>query len=652
MLEHSIIVAAHPDDEVLWFSSVLEKVNAVVVCFISNETYPKWTAGRRQSLMEYPIKNISCLDLDESGVLNGANWKNPVETEYGLKIVHDSIPYQRIEKYKNNYAELTQRLEKQLQGYRNVFTHNPWGEYGHEEHVQVHRVIKHLQSTMAFTLWYNNYVADKSFTMMSRHRERVRFEAVACETNKSLARKVKEIYKKNTCWTWHDGWEWFKKETFIKEIPQLEVNRLSRPFPINFIKVGASPSASSLMIRRAVRQVVKGISHKFGIEVTELRVNKRERVVSLQPKCPPHGTALLSWYVDPFFLKPGESISNSHTVYWDCAQVAQTFLDLGYAVDVIDSHNQTFQPTKPYAFFVGHRINFDRISGLLQDGCIKVAYLDTAHWVFNNEATYRRKFELLQRKSVTIKESHRLVELNLAIEHADYGVMYGNQFTQGTYRYAKKPLFRVPMSTCALFPWPEHKNHDACRVNFLWFGSHGFVHKGLDLVLEAFADMPECHLYVCGPLEKEKDFVKVFYKELYQTPNIHTIGWVDVNGPDFVEVTTKCIGLVYPSCSEGQAGTVTTSMHAGLIPLVSYESGVDVGDFGVVFKDHSIQTIRDMVRMVSHLPADRLTQMAQKAWECARATYTRERFAAEFKKIVLNIMGKTEGSQLPQVEEM
>ena len=32
------------------------------------------------------------------------------------------------------------------------------------------------------------------------------------------------------------------------------------------------------------------------------------------------------------------------------------------------------------------------------------------------------------------------------------------------------------------------------------------VHKGLDLVLEAFAGMPEYHLTVCGPVAKEKDF--------------------------------------------------------------------------------------------------------------------------------------------------
>jgi glycosyltransferase involved in cell wall biosynthesis len=169
----------------------------------------------------------------------------------------------------------------------------------------------------------------------------------------------------------------------------------------------------------------------------------------------------------------------------------------------------------------------------------------------------------------------------------------------------------------------------------------------LDLVLEAFADMPDYHLYVCGPFQKEKEFVEVFYPELYQTPNIHAIGWVDVKGPEFLEVVNKCVGGVYPSCAEGQAGAATTLMHAGLVPLVSYESGVDVDDCGVVFKDHSIQTIRETVRMVSQLPADHLQRMARKAWECARAVHTRENFAREFQKAIFTILKINSGDPSP-----
>jgi glycosyltransferase involved in cell wall biosynthesis len=646
ILEKSIIIAAHPDDEVLWFSSILENVNEVVVCYLGSESNPWWGVGRRKSLAEYPIKNISSLNIDQSDVFDAADWQNPVITDYGLEIANYNFP-NRKEKYINNCDELKQRLEKQLDGYRNVFTHNPWGEYGHEEHVQVYRVVKGLQSKMGFNLWYSNYVSNKSFKLMLNHIDRFRFEYVTFNTNKALARAIKELYKKNKCWTWYEDWEWFKEELFIKEVSQEERKKRGRPFPTNYFKFESSSSYYSV-VRGAMKKLTKETLSKLGLEITRLRY---EKVVSLHPGEKSQGEVLLSWLVEPFLLKPDEPMPNSHTQYWDCFQIARTFLDLGYSVDVIDAGNRTFYPKKHYSFFIGHRSNFDRIAGLLKGDCVKIAHLDTAHWIFNNHSTYQRKLELQQRRGVTIKESHRLIELNLAIENADYAVTYGNQFTLDTYRYAKKPLFRVPISTSALFPWPENKNYGACRSNFLWFGSHGFVHKGLDLVLEAFAEMPDYHLYVCGPLRKDKDFVKAYYKELYQTPNIHPIGWVDVDGPEFIEIANKCVGLVYASCSEAGGGSVIACMHAGLIPLVSYESSVDVDDFGVVLKDNSINTIQNTVQMVSNYPAEQLQQMARKAWEFARANHTREKFTEEYRKTVLSIIGKAETKNLERVAE-
>lgn len=638
MLEKSIIVVAHPDDEVLWFCSILNKVNDVIVCFLEVKRSPWLSIGRRKSLAEYPIKSISCLNIEESDVFGSADWKNPVITEYGIEIVDKSIP-SRYEKYKSNYAELKQRLEKQLDGYRHVFTHNPWGEYGHEEHVQVHRVVKDLQARMGFHLWYSNYVSDKSFKMMLSHLDRFRFEYVSFKTNRALGRDIKEMYIKNKCWTWYGDWQWFKEESFVKEVYQEKPKQRRHPFPTNFIKMTSSPSYNP-KIMQTVTEWTKETLGRFGIAITRPRFRK---VVSLHPEKTPQGHVLLSWLVDPFLLKPGQPMPNSHTQYWDCFQIARTFLDLGYSVDVIDSRNRIFEPKSNYSFFVGHRINFDRIAGLLKSDCVKIAHLDTAHWIFNNHSTYLRKLELQQRRGVTIKESHRIVEHNLAIENADYAVTYGNEFTLDTYRYANTPIFRVPISTCALFPWPESKNYDACRSNFLWFGSGGLIHKGLDLVLEAFAEMPDRHLYVCGPLQREKEFEKVFYKELYQTPNIHPFRWVNVNGPEFAEITDKCLGIVYASCSEAGGGSVITCMHAGLVPIVSYESSVDVDDFGFVLKDHAVNTIKNTVHMLSNLPSDQLREKARKTWEFARANHTREHFAERYKKIVLNIKEKIEG---------
>lgn len=389
-----------------------------------------------------------------------------------------------------------------------------------------------------------------------------------------------------------------------------------------------------------MKKLIKEFFRKCGVEIRSYVPNVYEKTVSLQPQKKTQGDVLISYLIAPFLLKPGEPIPNSHTNFGQCLQMARTFLDLGYAVDVIDSHNHIFQPKKPYALFVGHRINFDRIAGLLTGDCIKIAHLDTAHWIHANYSTYRRKLELLQRRGVTIRAGDRIVEQTLALEHADCVTLFGNDYNINTLRYSCKPIYKLPHPPPVVYPWPDDKDFSSSRANFLWFGSQGFVHKGLDLVLEAFAEMPEYHLYVCGPLDRdrERDFVKAYSKELYQTPNIHACGWIDVESQEFRVIANKCLGLVYPSCSEAGGGNVVVCMHAGLIPLVSYESSVDVEDFGVLFKDNSIHTIQNAVRTVSDLPSDQLRQMARKAWEFARANHTKEKFAEEYKRVVLDIV--------------
>lgn len=391
-----------------------------------------------------------------------------------------------------------------------------------------------------------------------------------------------------------------------------------------------------------MRQIIKDIVLKLGIEIKRHNPKGLEsEVVSLKTKNgSSKGNMLLSYVIEPFLLKPGEPISNAHHHDWLSWQIAQTFLELGYNVDVIHYHNTTFIPKKIYSFFVGARTNFQRIAELLNKDCVKIVHLDTAHWLFNNYASFQRSLDLQRRRGLTItRMSQRIVESNLAIEYADYATTnIGNQFNVGTYSYAKKPIFQTPIPSCAVYPWQEDKNYETCRRNFVWFGSGGLVHKGLDLALEAFVEMPDHYLYVCGPIQQEKDFERIYYKELYKTPNIKTIGWVDVESPKFTEIMNDCVGVVFPSCSEGGGASVIICMQAGLMPIVSYESNVEVGDFGVTLKNCSISEIKNSVLMVSNFSAQELKLRSRKAWEYASNNHTKERYAEEFRKFIEKII--------------
>jgi glycosyltransferase involved in cell wall biosynthesis len=364
----------------------------------------------------------------------------------------------------------------------------------------------------------------------------------------------------------------------------------------------------------------------------------RYRVLSLAPQGASKGNVLLSRPNRAFLRQPGEALPVTHKNLWEAFVMAQIFLDLGFSVDVIDFTNDSFLPRKDYSLFVDAKWNMERIAPYLNKDCHKVLHIVTTHTLFQNEAELKRLLALQQRRGITLRP-RRQDKLNWGIEHADCATVIGNEFTLETYRYANKPLYRVPSAWPVVYPWPETKDFEGCRNRFVWFGGGGMVHKGLDLVLEAFASMPECHLTVCGPVEKEKDFVEAYRRELYETENIHLFGWMDVDSPQFLELADHCAAVVRPSCSEGGSAAVVGGMHAGLIPIISRESSLDVSpEFGILLQTSSIEEIREAVLSIASRPANEVREMARNTWRLARQEHSCGRFVEEYKKVITQIL--------------
>jgi glycosyltransferase involved in cell wall biosynthesis len=382
-------------------------------------------------------------------------------------------------------------------------------------------------------------------------------------------------------------------------------------------------------------QMVRRVTRRIARVPAQLRDRlAEERVISIRAPNP-RGQALISYVLSPFMLPPDQPVPNHHTQFWEARAIADAFLAEGYSVDVISYTNQGFTPRKQYDFAVDVRWNLERLAPVLGPGCIKIMHIDIAHVLFHNEAEARRLLELQRRRGVTLMP-RRHERPNFCIESADCATMLGNEFTYSTYQYAKKPIFRVPITAPVLAPSQRERNYDECRSTFLWLGTYGLVHKGLDLVLEAFAAMPEHKLLICGPTN-EDDFVQEYRRELYETPNIETIGWIDIGSRRFREIAERCVALIFPSCSEGQSGSTVTSMHAGLIPIVSRESGVDVSDFGIVLETCAIEEIKSAVSHVANLPAEQLRGMANRAQAYAQKNHTRDNFTRTYREIVRNL---------------
>lgn len=361
------------------------------------------------------------------------------------------------------------------------------------------------------------------------------------------------------------------------------------------------------------------------------------QVIRFSPATKAKGHVLISYIIESFIIDSDDPVYRSHTHYWETRQMVNTFVELGYAVDLISYRNKSFRPERKYSIFIGARTNFDNISAQLNDACKQVAHLDTAHWLTNNFNAYGRLYDLCQRRKVALNSGIRLIERNRAIENADLATVLGNRFTINSYAYAGKAIHRIPISSPISFEWTG-RNVNEIRNNYIWFGSSGFVHKGLDLVLEAFAGLPDYHLFVCGPLEMDKAFLQEFHRELYETKNIHTVGWVDIHDAKFKDIMDNCLGIVYPSCAEGGGGSVIDCMRGGVIPLVSYESSVDVGENGIVLKKSSLAEVREEVIRLSNMAAEELREMSHETWKFASSMHTQKVFAQKYREFVLDVL--------------
>ena len=173
-------------------------------------------------------------------------------------------------------------------------------------------------------------------------------------------------------------------------------------------------------------------------------------------------------------------------------------------------------------------------------------------------------------------------------------------------------------------------------------GSGGLLQKGLDIALEAFLGMPELKLTVCGPTLNEPRFMEVYAKSLRDCGNIEILGWVDVGSKTFEDLRLRSLAIVYPSSTEGQAGAVINCMRAGLIPIVSKETGVDVDGFGEMLAGCSVEQVQKTVRAVSSCSAAELERRARGAWCYAERFHSHESYIAQYDSIIRNIIKKAE----------
>lgn len=304
-----------------------------------------------------------------------------------------------------------------------------------------------------------------------------------------------------------------------------------------------------------------------------LRVAKRSFDAPLEIGNPPADAprALMCYISRPF---RDAKFDHEHSNQTEVRRIAKIIQDLGFALSVINFNSEYQIDYRKYDLLFGFGRAFDR-SFYTACHATRIFHLTTANPGYSNLAEARRL--RFARERGHLIGPQRIIDepwvLSAVLSDGIIGL--GNDWTRSTYADLNDQIFMIRPTYVASWDGDKlERDWALARREFLWLGGSGALHKGLDVLLEAFAHNADLKLHVCGRVKEEQSFFNA-YEDLLGLPNVAYHGFVDVRGQAMREIFAQAAFAILPSCAEGYSTSVLTCMHAGMIPVVTPEFGIN-----------------------------------------------------------------------------
>ena len=188
----------------------------MVLCYGAPYGKPEKAESRARAVASLKLPRLVNLAIPESGSRPHVDWQTPTLTQTGIAITEPEAQ----SRYDANFSTLIEKLRPILTGATDVYTHNPWGEYGHPEHIQLHRAVTSLQKELGFTIWFSNYMAPLTIPLIRALGPTPLWAAKRpAVPDVRLARRLRAIYLRHRVWTWSLFHRWPAMETLYSQPP-------------------------------------------------------------------------------------------------------------------------------------------------------------------------------------------------------------------------------------------------------------------------------------------------------------------------------------------------------------------------------------------------------------------------------------------------
>lgn len=397
------------------------------------------------------------------------------------------------------------------------------------------------------------------------------------------------------------------------------------------------------LIRKSIKKITNKLLSYFGYKILKIKPIKEKFVILNNVYNTDYNKNVLVSYLKSPFL---ENLGHSHTNVWECKTAADIFNELGYNVDVIEYSEQNYSiDFEKYQVIYGFGQPFEDVFySNCSEKIKKIFYSTGCCPYYSNEQSVFKLMEFYKEKGIILPQSSRLLTnvWTLQCFMSDLIVVLGNDFVVKTFLNITP---NINVQHLPIFYWDVYdidlsqKDYGITKRHFLWFGSSGLLHKGLDILIDIFSKRNDIFLHICGASKSEKKFFDYYQPIIDRSSNIIEHGFLDINSSEFRKLMNLCAFVLFPSISEGGApATVNVMANGGLIPIISKSSGLDVEDFGYVFEDIEENVIRQMINQALNLSETELYEKSNFVKTSVREYYKYENYTKNLKDILWSVL--------------
>lgn len=313
----------------------------------------------------------------------------------------------------------------------------------------------------------------------------------------------------------------------------------------------------------------------------------------------------------------------------ECLVIINTFLEMGYIVDVVSCTDKRFKPRHSYDVVFGFGFPFRNTPSPE-----RILYVTEAHPAFSlqQESIRVANYNQYHSKKASVTRSLKYY-IDSDFELATSIINLGELNRKFISEKVNTPIFSVEVTGIYSEKYHSNKSNDGIK-RFICLTSNGVVHKGVDLLVDFFSNTSEKVELVIAGITSKKELDLVYKSD----NNIKFIDRIDVNGKEFFDLANNSQFIINASCSEGCSTAVLTGLRYGLIPVVTEACNINISG-KITIEDDLKLGVNNAVQRACGYSFDELKIISQKIYDEANDRFTLPNYKMNIDKILNEILG-------------